>query len=429
MNMIRISTIPYKVYLNNIIKYPNNFLPILMATITMYSYKSDTKIILSHVYDLLAKENQYIDCEYLEIDRKHYRDYKKENSDYIFIHSFVPESGKYVIKDKDNDIEIEICDYILNDKVQVFGFKEEFFHIKKVIFKSGTMGNITSFIEDAINKKFKEKKEKFAEVSGDKIIKKKWTGYCWAYDSSIPKRKYENIFLKENHLVKIKEPIAKFIAKETYKAYNKHGIPYKMNIMLHGAPGVGKTSLIHSIASECGANLCVLNINAELKEEAMIEAISQVNEDDKRSILVLEDIDCIFVDRKVNDSMKNNITMNGILNCLDGFNNPEGLIVIMSTNFPDKLDDALMRSGRIDLDVELTYLDKYQTRNMFLSFFNNEEHFEQMWENIKKYSIEPATMMQFLFNNRDTEDITSKFDDLYKIIEKKFSSNKNAIYM
>jgi hypothetical protein len=52
-----------------------------------------------------------------------------------------------------------------------------------------------------------------------------------------------------------------------------------------------------------------------------------------------------------------------------------------------------------------------------------------MWENIKKYSIEPATMMQFLFNNRDTEDITSKFDDLYKIIEKKFSSNKNAIYM
>jgi chaperone BCS1 len=177
--------------------------------------------------------------------------------------------------------------------------------------------------------------------------------------------------LKENHLVKIKEPIAKFIAKETYKAYNKHGIPYKMNIMLHGAPGVGKTSLIHSIASECGANLCVLNINAELKEEAMIEAISQVNEDDKRSILVLEDIDCIFVDRKANDSMKNNITMNGILNCLDGFNNPEGLIVIMSTNFPDKLDDALMRSGRIDLDVELTYLDKYQTRNMFLSFFNS----------------------------------------------------------
>jgi chaperone BCS1 len=198
--------------------------------------------------------------------------------------------------------------------------------------------------------------------------------------------------------------------------------------MLHGSPGVGKTSLIHTIASECNANLCVLNINAELKEESMIEAISQVNEDDKKSILVLEDIDCIFADRKTNDSLKNNITMNGILNCLDGFNNPEGLIVIMTTNFPDKLDDALVRSGRIDLDIELTYLDKFQTRKMFLSFFNNEEHFEIMWENIKRYSIEPATMIQFLFNNRHEEDISSKFEDLYKLIEKKFSKSTEGIY-
>ena len=200
-----------------------------------------------------------------------------------------------------------------------------------------------------------------------------------------------------------------------------------MNIMLQGAPGVGKTSLIHSIASECGANICVLNINADLKEEAMIEAISQVNDDDRKSILVLEDIDCIFIDRKTNDSLKNNITMNGLLNCLDGFNNPEGLIVIMTTNFPDKLDEALMRCGRIDLCIELSYLDRYQARKMFLSFFDNEEHFNIMWENIKKYSIEPATMIQFLFNNRDVDDITSKFDDFYKVIEKKYSK-QNDIY-
>ena len=47
-----------------------------------------------------------------------------------------------------------------------------------------------------------------------------------------------------------------------------------MSIMLYGSPGVGKTSLIHCIASECNANLCILNINSELKEEDMIEAIS-----------------------------------------------------------------------------------------------------------------------------------------------------------
>ena len=392
--------------------------------ITLFSYKADTRVILSYMYDLLDKENKIFDCESQEIQRKHYRDFLKDNSDYIFLHNFIPQNGKYII----NDIEIEISDLVLNDKVQTFYFKEDFYQIKKVVFKSSSKANIISFFEEAINKKFKEKKDKFAEVSGDKIIKKKWTGYCWAYDSSIPKRSFESIFLKENHINKIKDPITNFLKKETYNDYNKHGIPYKLNIMLHGSPGVGKTSLIHTIASECSANLCVLNINAELKEEAMIDAISQVNEDDKKSILVLEDIDCIFADRKTNDSLKNNITMNGILNCLDGFNNPEGLIVIMTTNFPDKLDDALVRSGRIDLDIELTYLDKFQTRKMFLSFFNNEEHFEIMWDNIKKYSIEPATMIQFLFNNRHEKDISSKFEDLYTLIEKKFSKSTEGIY-
>ena len=392
-------------------------------SITLYSHSADTRFILSYMYDILSKENKNIDCEYIEIDRKHYRDYKKEHSDYIFLHNFIPTNGKYVI----NDINIEICDFILNDKAQTYVFKDDFFQIKKVILNSSSKDIITKFIEDAFNKKFKEKKEKFAEVSGDKIIKKKWSGFCWSYDSSIPKRNFSSIFLKKDHLSKIKDPVSRFLNKDTYKEYNKHGIPYKMNIMLHGAPGVGKTSLIHSIASECSANICVLNINAELKEESMIEAISQVNEDDKRSILVLEDIDCIFIDRKPNDSLKNNITMNGILNCLDGFNNPEGLIVIMTTNFPDKFDEALMRSGRIDLDIEMTHLDKFQANNMFLSFFNNQEHFDIIWDNIKKYSVEPATLIQFLFNNRDVEDISTKFEDFYKLVEKKYSKH-NDVY-
>lgn len=394
-------------------------------SITLYSYKADARIILTHLYDLLTKDGKDIDCEYIEIDRKHYRDYKKENSDYMFLHHFIPLCGTYTI----GDIEIEISDFVLNGKIQTFFFKEEFYQVKKIVLKSSSKEKVITFIEEAINRKFKERKEKFAEVSKDKIIKKKWTGYGWVYESSIPKRRFDSIFLKEDHVNKIKEPIDLFINKDTYKDYNKHGIPYKMNIMLHGPPGAGKTSLIHSIASECEANICVLNINSDLKEEAMIDAISQVNEDDKKSILVLEDIDCIFVDRKTNDSLKNNITMNGILNCLDGFNNPEGLIVIMTTNFPDKLDDALLRCGRIDLDIELTNLDKYQARNMFLSFFNNEAHFETMWANIQKYSIEPSTLIQFLFSNRAEKDITKKFDSFYKLVEKKYAKDKCDIYM
>jgi hypothetical protein len=140
----------------------------------MYSYKTDTKIILSYLYDLLAIKNPDIECEQDGIERKHFRDYRKENSDYMFLHNFIPVSGKYNI----DDIEIEICDFILNGKIQTFEFKEEFFHIKKVILKSSSKEKITMFIENAINKKFKEKRDKFAEISGDKIMKKKWPENC-----------------------------------------------------------------------------------------------------------------------------------------------------------------------------------------------------------------------------------------------------------
>jgi SpoVK/Ycf46/Vps4 family AAA+-type ATPase len=101
----------------------------------------------------------------------------------------------------------------------------------------------------------------------------------------------------------------------------------------------------------------------------------------------------------------------------------------MTTNFPKNLDDALMRCGRIDLDIELSNLDKHQANKMFMSFFNNEEYFELLWGNIQKYSVEPATLIQFLFNNRDEENITTKFEDFYKFLAKKYSNDKSDIYM
>ena len=80
------------------------------------------------------------------------------------------------------------------------------------------------------------------------------------------------------------------------------------------------------------------------------------------------------------------------------------------------------------MDIELSHLDKYQARNMFMSFFNNEEQFEVLWSNIQKYLVEPATLIQFLFNNRSEEDISLKFDGFYKLVEKKYSKHSD-IYM
>jgi hypothetical protein len=63
---------------------------------------------------------------------------------------------------------------------------------------------------------------------------------------------------------------------------------------------------------------------------------------------------------------------------------------------------------------------------MFLSFFNKEAHFDIMWDNIKKYSVEPATLMQFLFNNRNNDDITSRLEEFYKVAENKNLKHNNV---
>lgn len=60
------------------------------------------------------------------------------------------------------------------------------------------------------------------------------------------------------------------------------------------------------------------------------------------------------------------LTLSGLLDAIDGVDGPEGRILIMATNFPEELDPALIREGRIDDMVEFTYANREQIRDIFL---------------------------------------------------------------
>lgn len=378
-------------------------------SLILHSNTYETQLLLGYIYDNIKEKNGI----YIDFDKHNVKDYGYKGRKHYF-HLIIPVNGIYKI----DDIIIDIYDNKINNEVSIVKYKELFYPIKEIKLTAENNDIIKKFIENAINIKKKEI-ENISTISTEKIKKKVYSKYGWMNTSSIPKRNLNTIFLKDGQINEIRENIMDFINEKTYSDYIKHGIPYKYNILLHGVPGVGKTSLIHAIASMCNANLCILNINGELKENDMIEAIRSVNDDDGLALIVIEDIDCIFSDRKTLDSHKNHITLNGLLNCLDGFNNQEGVILIMTTNFPDKLDEALLRSGRIDLNIELTYLDKYQARNIFLSFFNDEKQFEILWEMIKKYNIEPSTLLHLLFTKRKVKDISEYFEEFANILYKK----------
>lgn len=64
-----------------------------------------------------------------------------------------------------------------------------------------------------------------------------------------------------------------------------------------------------------------------------------------------------------------NISLSGLLNVIDGVATHEGRILIMTTNHPEKLDAALIRAGRVDLQIKFSYATKSQIRNLFIRMY------------------------------------------------------------
>jgi chaperone BCS1 len=71
-------------------------------------------------------------------------------------------------------------------------------------------------------------------------------------------------------------------------------------------------------------------------------------------------------------SAANGISLSGLLNAIDGVASHEGRVLVMTTNFPEKLDDALIRPGRVDMKIEFTLATKHQIREIFIRMYDTE---------------------------------------------------------
>ena len=216
----------------------------------------------------------------------------------------------------------------------------------------------------------------------------------WRIDEQISIRTIDSI--KLNTIDNVINDFRIFFSEERKQYYKDLEIPYNRVYMLYGPPGTGKTSLIHGVASFFEKHIASLDFNKEMDDRAFREAVRKVP---NNSILCIEDIDCLFEERKAHDSLSSTVTFSGLLNTLDGLTKHDGLAIIITTNHLRVLDDALKR--RVDYYLEFDYSSKKQVREMFDRFGIPQEKWETFWDNAKHCKLTPNILQKYFIKHPD----------------------------
>ncbi|KAL0453455.1 UNVERIFIED_CONTAM: AAA-ATPase [Sesamum latifolium] len=240
--------------------------------------------------------------------------------------------------------------------------------------------------------------------------------------------------------------------------YQKTGRAWKRGYLLYGPPGTGKSSMIAAMANYLGYDiydleLTEVNTNSELRKLLMKTS--------SKSIIVIEDIDCSInlTNRNKNaaagggssgnsGSRKNSydvaappganggedgvntITLSGLLNFTDGLWSCCGSerIFVFTTNHIEKLDPALLRSGRMDMHIHMSYCTFPSLKILLKNYLGYEESdlkqevADELKGVIDEAEMTPADISEVLIKNR--RDKSKAVDELLEALKIKAEKNR-----
>lgn len=211
---------------------------------------------------------------------------------------------------------------------------------------------------------------RLAEPMGSRLYIARWGS--WQRRDDLPGRDLETVVLAKGQKEEVVADIQQFLDDE--EVYARLGQPYHRGYAFHGPPGSGKSTLARALATHFGFDLYYLPLG---DIEADVNLLSLVSQVPAGSALLLEDIDVYHAAKKRDDAdqsegtdVANKASLSGLLNATDGVATPHGLILFVTSNRYDKLDDALVREGRIHLPLELGYVDTEQLSALIETFLD-----------------------------------------------------------
>ncbi|SPO04262.1 probable BCS1 protein precursor [Cephalotrichum gorgonifer] len=184
------------------------------------------------------------------------------------------------------------------------------------------------------------------------------------------KRPLGSVVLDKGVKERIVGDVEDFLRRQQW--YVERGIPYRRGYLLYGPPGTGKSSFIQALAGELNYGVAMVNLSEMgMTDDKLAFLLTKLPQ---RTILLLEDADAAFVNRRQRDAdgySGATVTFSGLLNALDGVAAGEERMVFLTTNHIDRLDAALKRPGRVDVMERIGEATAYQAREMWDRFYGD----------------------------------------------------------
>lgn len=242
---------------------------------------------------------------------------------------------------------------------------------------------------------------------------------------------FETLAMDSDQKEMILNDLDRYVKRKEY--YRKVGKAWKRGYLLYGPPGTGKSSLIAAMANYMNYDVYDLELtdlrrNSELRRLLLATA--------NKSILVVEDIDCNIdlADRsstKDEDSSyqeeERKVTLSGFLNFVDGLWSSCGdeRIIIFTTNHIEKLDPALLRPGRMDVHINMSYCTPSGFKLLASNYLGIQDHalFKKIEDLLVSAKVTPAQIAEQLLKN---DDLDLSLQGLVDFLQSKIMENEEA---